>query len=126
MLEQLGLTGCTVEITLTDDRFMRVQNKKHLGSCTTTDVLSFPQVNVLESQAGRPSRFRNQHLGDILVSLDQAERQAKAQGLPLNKEIAFLVLHSILHLLGHDHDIPKRREKMQRMESRIWKALFSM
>lgn len=90
-----------------------------MGKGGTTDVLSFPQLPPQK----RVAAYRGKFLGDILISLDRAKKQAEAQGLPLEKEVLFLALHSILHLIGHDHGEKGERLKMQKLESRIWRAL---
>lgn len=90
-----------------------------MGKRSTTDVLSFPQF---EPQSSR-KKYHGKFLGDILISLDQAARQAKLQKLPLRREVLFLTLHSILHLLGHDHGKEGERKKMQALESKIWMRL---
>ncbi len=104
---------------------MRVLNKRHMKKSGTTDVLSFPAVSVKESQIGSPKIFGNIFLGDVLVSLDQAARQAKLQKITLAKEVLFLILHSILHLVGHDHAWPEETLAMQQMESRIWTRVIA-
>lgn len=95
---------------------MRKQNRKHMGKRGTTDVLSFPQWPPQK----RVSSYRGKFLGDVLISLDQAKRQAEAQKLSLQKEVLFLTLHSVLHLVGHDHGEDGERRRMQALESRIW------
>jgi probable rRNA maturation factor len=93
-------------------------NRQYMGKGGTTDVLSFPLI-----PPGPKSHYRGQHLGDILISLDQAQRQAKLQGLSLRDEVVFLIVHSILHLIGHDHAREDERVRMQSLESKIWKKL---
>lgn len=88
-----------------------------------TDVLSFPQIDVALKDVGRFSKLRGQFLGDILVSLDQAKRQSRAQKVALRREVLFLILHSLLHLCGFDHDTPARELQMQKLESKIWKKV---
>lgn len=119
MLSLMGLASCSVEITLCDDAFMRGQNKKHRSHVGTTDVLSFPQL----PPQGKMTQYRGKFLGDILISLDQARRQARDQGIGLRREILFLILHSLLHLVGHDHASERERLTMQEWESRVWRAL---
>lgn len=91
-----------------------------MGKTGTTDVLSFP--------AWPPQKkikdYEGQFLGDILVSLDQAHRQAEEYDQSLFREVVFLTLHSILHLLGHDHAEEDERKKMQKLENQIWKNLY--
>jgi probable rRNA maturation factor len=84
-----------ISVTLTGDAEIKQLNKKYLKRDYTTDVLSF---NINEKQAD--GRF---YLGDIVVNKDQAARQAKAYGNDLDHEIAALVEHGVLHLLGVHH-----------------------
>jgi probable rRNA maturation factor len=125
ILESLKLSRSFLEITLADDQMMRRYNRRYMGKTGTTDVLSFPQIALSRATArrGRTHIFDGQFLGDILVSLDQAERQAKVQGLSLKKEVLFLILHSILHLIGHDHATKAERERMQKLECKIWRKI---
>lgn len=115
----LGLCDISLEITLCDDAFMRRQNLKFMKKNGTTDVLSFPQLEPQKSL----QNYKGHFLGDILISLNQARRQAALQKIPMQKEVLFLTLHSILHLLGHDHAKTLERQRMQKWESRIWKKL---
>lgn len=119
IFEILKLKGVAVEITLCDDRFMRGENARHMKKTGTTDVLSFPQLTPQKSMQAYQKKF----LGDILVSLDQARLQAKLQNIALRREVLFLILHSILHLLGHDHVSPRQTIQMQKLESQIWTKL---
>lgn len=116
ILEHLDLGDASVEVTLVDDHFMRAQNSKHMQKSGTTDVLSFPQLSPQKSRM----RYCKKFLGDILISLDQAKRQAKEQGITLANEVLFLTVHSILHLIGFDHGTKKEQLKMQKLESKIW------
>ena len=118
-MRHLDLKGCGLELTFCDDSFMGGQNQKHMGKKGTTDVLSFPQIEPKKNR----KHYQGKFLGDILISLDQAKRQAKEQRLSLKKEVLFLILHSILHLIGYDHSEKGERFEMQALESRIWKAL---
>lgn len=119
IFDQLNLKNCQIELTLCTDSFMKQQNKKHRGVNGSTDVLSFPQ---LEKQKKR-SDYHGQFLGDVLISLDQAQKQAKEQDLSLSQEVLFLTLHSVLHLIGYDHATKTERMEMQFLESKIWGKL---
>jgi probable rRNA maturation factor len=59
------------------------------------------------------------HLGEIIISYPQAKRQAGEQRHPLERELALLVAHGVLHLLGYDHELPEQAEKMRSMETRV-------
>ena len=93
-LRSLGARG-EVCLLFTDDAEIRRLNRRFRGMNRSTDVLSFP---------GHSSQERGSYLGDIAISLPAARRQAREAGWPLEIEIRFLVLHAVLHLLGHDHE----------------------
>lgn len=120
ILRELKLSGSTVEVTLCDAAFMRRANRKYMYKAGTTDVLSFPQLTPQKNIKSYCGKF----LGDILISLDAAALQAKEQRLTLVREVLFLTLHSILHLVGHDHAKADERLRMQAIESRIWKRII--
>lgn len=88
-------------IAFISDRRMTGLNEVFRGKKTTTDVLSFPfeaEEFELPPDGGKPS------LGDIVISVEQAARQALDAGLPLETEIKQLILHGLLHLSGMDHE----------------------
>ena len=87
----------TATIALISDRRMRELNKNFRGKDSTTDVLSFPF---------EPDEFETEEnsLGDILISVEQAKRQASENNLTIETEIKQLILHGILHLCGFDHE----------------------
>lgn len=95
-------------IVLTDDERIQELNRDYLGIDAPTDVLSFP-ASETDPETGSP------YLGDILISLPYAAKSAERAGHPLEAEMQLLVVHGVLHLLGHDH--AKVREK-----ARMWKA----
>lgn len=98
VVKEHGLAGkVEVSVSLVDDEEMAGLNQRYLGKKGTTDVLSFP----LEKEKGPDGVIR---LGDVVVSLDQAERQAKEKKADLVEEMEFLVRHGALHLLGVHHD----------------------
>ena len=103
-------------VCLVGDRAMRVVNRRHRAKDATTDVLSFP--------AGRtPDPEGLRHLGDILISVPQAARQARAAGHPLDRELRVLLLHGYLHLLGYDHE--RDDGTMLRLQRRLERRLLS-
>ena len=90
--------GKFVTIVFVSDRKMRLLNTSFRGKNATTDVLSFP------FEAEEFEVFEN-NLGDIFISLEQADRQARENNLDFETEIKQLILHGILHLCGFDHEI---------------------
>jgi probable rRNA maturation factor len=97
LLREMGRRGCSVTLLLESDTTLRRLNRTFRGEDRTTDVLSFPAGGDLEP--GHP------HLGDIAISVPRAGRQARRAGWTLREEMALLVTHGFLHLLGYDHEI---------------------
>ncbi len=95
VLRRLDAGPSEVYLVVTDDEVIRALNRDFLGKDRPTDVLSFPDGDVLPS--GRTL------LGEIVVSLDTARRQAEDAGHDEVRELVELVLHGTLHLLGYDH-----------------------
>jgi probable rRNA maturation factor len=95
------------------DRAMRLANRQFRGKDKTTDVLSFPG-----EEAGDEAADEN-YLGDILISIPTARRQAVAAGHGVDREVKTLLLHGILHCLGHDHETDQG--EMERLERRLRK-----
>ena len=109
-----GDTG-DVTIVFVSDRAMREINRTWRGKRGTTDVLSFPsRQDEFEKAAGL-------NLGDVVISAEQAARQAGTNGLSLEDEIAQLILHGLLHLCGYDHETDKG--EMNRLEVRLRRRL---
>jgi probable rRNA maturation factor len=117
----LSLTGqkdAEVSVLLVGDRAMRSLNRQYRGKDRTTDVLSFPL------REGRFSGIQPQVLGDIVLSLPTAARQAKAAGESNRAEIGRLLVHGYLHLLGSDHERSRAAASlMAGRERRLRKAL---
>lgn len=119
LLQELDLTDCTLHVTFVTDAVIRTQNRLHRQQNHVTDVLSFPSLHQQKSR----SRYQGHFLGDILISLDQAARQARVQKLKLEQEVLFLIIHSILHLIGFDHANTSDTLKMQKLESQLWSVV---
>ncbi|PNY82549.1 rRNA maturation RNase YbeY [Deinococcus koreensis] len=95
-MAHFGVHDKGVTVVLVGDRTIRALKREHWGEDAATDVLSFPTW-----EPGDP--FMPPHLGDIVISLDTAARQAQARGHSLNREVALLASHGLTHLVGHDH-----------------------
>ena len=105
-----------LSVVLTDNRRLHKLNRDYLGVDAPTDVLSFPAS---ESDPETGARY----IGDILISVPYATRGAKQAGNSLEAELQLLVVHGVLHLLGHDHAKPKEKAKMWEAQAEILKAL---
>jgi len=111
-LRALGVAGpAEVSVVLADDATVRALNRTYRGQDRTTDVLAFPQ----DGQAGL--------LGDVVISLEQAARQARRARHALSREVALLAIHGTLHLLGYEDETDVGRRTMgdlQRRLLRLW------
>ena len=92
-----------VSLTFTDNEGIRVLNEQYRGIDRETDVLSFPMMN-FEGGEEPPIDEPEVMLGDIVISLEKAASQAEEFGHSFEREAAFLCVHSMLHLLGYDHE----------------------
>ena len=96
-----------ISVTFTDNEGIRELNASHRNIDRATDVLSFPlfeKEDLTEASDGDA-------LGDIVISLERAREQANEFGHSFEREVAFLTVHSMLHLLGYDHEISEDDEK---------------
>ena len=105
-----------LSLYLTDDDELHQLNRDHLGIDAPTDVLSFP-IPFEDPESGAA------YLGDIMISVRTAARQAESGGHLLEDEIRLLLVHGILHLLGHDHATPEDKETMWQIQDSILTTL---
>lgn len=108
--EELGEYDAQVSVTLVDNEGIRALNNEHRGIDRATDVLSFP----LGDDEGFDTDPETGAilLGDIVLSLERAKEQAEEYGHSYRREVAFLLAHSLFHLLGYDHEISEEEEKL--------------
>jgi len=104
-----------VTLAFVSDRAMRELNRLWRHKQGTTDVLSFPAEQDEFEKAGGSS------LGDVVISVEQAARQARENGLTLEQEIAQLILHGLIHLCGYDHSTDDG--EMNKLELRLRRRL---
>ena len=110
LLRGLGLPGAELSILLVSDREMRTLNHRYRGKDRPTDVLAFAQR---EGVGGAPAGV----LGDVVISVDTARRQAADDGVALAHAGERLLVHGLLHLLGYDHERSEAEAwRMQRRE----------
>jgi probable rRNA maturation factor len=115
MLRHLGRHEHELSVLLTDDAFIQSLNETHRGKDRPTDVLAFPQ----NEGEGTPTALDHGLLGDVVISLDTAERQAKGRKHTLMDEVSFLLAHGILHLLGYDHQTDEQEANMNALTSEL-------
>jgi probable rRNA maturation factor len=105
-----------LSIILTDDVRLHELNLNYLGVDAPTDVLSFPASETDPETGAR-------YVGDILISIPRAETQAQAAGHALEAEVQLLVVHGVLHLVGHDHAEPEEKARMWKAQAEILERL---
>ncbi|MBQ8193782.1 MAG: rRNA maturation RNase YbeY [Oscillospiraceae bacterium] len=99
-----------VSVTLVDNEAIREINNEHRGIDKATDVLSFPLGD--EDSFDTDPETGAILLGDIMISLERAKEQAEEYGHSYRREVAFLITHSLFHLLGYDHVDSEEDEKL--------------
>ena len=110
-----------LSVVLTDNRKLRTLNRDYLGVDAPTDVLSFPASETDGSEIDPETGAR--YIGDILISVPYAAKSAAKAGHPLESELQLLVVHGVLHLLGHDHAKPKEKARMWKAQREILESL---
>jgi probable rRNA maturation factor len=105
-----------LSLVLTGDGEVKALNKVFRKKDQTTDVLSFP---LLEGKRLSPGRVGALPLGDVVISLPQTRRQASSRGKEFNEELALLLTHGILHLLGYDHVTKAQEKRMFGLQNRL-------
>ncbi len=116
ILIDLGRDNAELSIVVCDDVMIRELNSEYRGKDRPTDVLSFPMLD--DDDGGDVSL-----LGDVVISLETATRQARSRKHPLLTEVTFLLIHGILHLVGYDHRDDDEEAAMDD-ESRRLMSLF--
>ena len=124
VLQAEGVTG-PIEMSLlfTDDETIRSLNARYRRVDASTDVLSFAQDDAVTAEGFVTPPGAPRILGDVVISLPQAERQASDYGHSLGREISYLIVHGTLHLLGYDHETEADRAEMRKREEA---ALFDI
>ena len=116
LLVLLDQTDGELSIALVGDKEMRPLNAKYRRKNKTTDVLSFL---VTDQPPAAPKL-----LGDVVISVEQARRQAGARKHSLKREMVVLLIHGVLHLLGHDHERSEREaKKMSALQEKLYRRL---
>jgi len=103
-----------LSVVLAGDELLAELNERYRGKRGPTDVLSFPYLD--EVSAVR-------HLGEVFISVERAHEQARRRRILLADEIVRLLVHGLLHLLGHEHDTDAGRRRMKRAEERHLETL---
>lgn len=121
-----------ISVSLVDNKEIREINNEFREIDRATDVLSFPMIEYGEKYFTKDFQFEKYDitpdgevpLGDIVLSLERAKEQSIEYNHSYEREVAFLICHSVLHLLGHDHEEEKERRIMREREENILKSLL--
>lgn len=117
VLRAVGHARSELSLSLVGDEEMADINRRYRGIDGPTDVLSFSLVE------GEAAEHRGKLLGDVVIGVETARRQARHAHRGLDHEMTRLVIHGVLHLLGHDHEEPAEARVMRAEERRIWRSL---
>jgi probable rRNA maturation factor len=116
ILAHLKIEESEISITLIDNKSIREFNNQYRGIDMETDVLSFTGYEINPENGHRM-------LGDILISIPMAQKQAADLDHSLEDEIKVLMIHGILHLLGYDHEKKSEEEQMFTLQAMLFKAV---
>ena len=117
-----GLKGPhELSVLLADNEFIHTLNRKYRGKDKPTNVLSFPQADLLVTDdAGLMGEVA---LGDVVLAIETVEEEARAQAKTFEHHLTHLVVHGVLHLLGYDHESDADAEEMEALEVEILKGM---
>lgn len=126
-LKAEGITSSAeMGLVITDSKTIQKLNRTYRDEDQPTDVLAFHMIpgisQELEQPFVRPPDGIN-HLGEVMISYPQAVKQAQEQGHSMARELALLIVHGILHLLGYDHELPDEEKQMKAKENAIMETL---
>ena len=121
LLNVVGKNDVVVSVVLTDDRSIQLLNHKWRKKDKPTDVLSWPLYEPEEIALVREGKalVREGEIGDVVISVETAVRQARGRGWELCEELALLLIHGTLHLLGHEDDTENGSHGMREIERAI-------
>lgn len=110
---------CEVSLSIVDNNEIKEINHQFRKIDKATDVLSFPLLTFEEGEVPDKNENDEVMLGDIIISIDRAKEQAEEYGHSLKRELAFLTVHSMLHLMGYDHMEEEEEKEMIRRQKDI-------
>jgi len=118
--KMLKVDDATITVlTFTNDEHLREYNRRYRGLDEPTDVLAFAAQEDASDRRFRPPPGTEHWLGDIVISLPRARRQAREAGHPFDDEVRLLAVHGFLHLLGYDHAGEGQEKKMKTLTNKI-------
>ena len=120
------ISSVEIGLVITDNKTIQKLNRTYRDEDKPTDVLAFHMIHGTSEElelpfVGPPDGVH--HLGEVVISYPQAVKQAGEQGHSVAQELAVLVVHGVLHLLGYDHELPAERQQMRAEENKILERL---
>lgn len=116
-IEKLENKNLYVNVVLTNAKNIKSINKEHRGIDKETDVLSFPMFE--KNEIANLDNTNEDILGDMVISIERVEEQAKEYGHSFQRELAYMVVHSFYHLLGYDHMTEEDKKEMREKEENV-------
>ncbi len=120
------VSSAEIGLVITDNKTIQKLNRTYRGDDKSTDVLAFrmiPSINQRDEQLFVNPPDGVNHLGEVVISYTQAVKQAQQHGHGVEQELALLIIHGILHLLGYDHELPHENQQMRAKEKEILERL---
>ncbi|MBN1596579.1 rRNA maturation RNase YbeY [candidate division FCPU426 bacterium] len=119
-LRQCKLAGAEISVLLTDDKTIRRLNRKHRGENAPTDILTFGLREQRRQEDPLPPH--PEYLGDLVVSLQTVQQQARQRGISAQEELEYVLVHGLLHLLGYDHANHVQQLRMEALQASMLTA----
>lgn len=119
-LEGVGECDCEVSLSLVNSEDIKKLNRIHRNKDSYTDVLSFPQYEMLKDMDEVDEELA---LGDIIINTDYVLSQAREYGHPVERELLYLFTHSMFHLFGYDHMEAKEKDEMRQREEYVLESV---
>ena len=116
-IEKLENKNLYVNVVLTNAKNIKSINKEHRGIDKETDVLSFPMFE--KNEVANLDNTNEDILGDMVISIERVEEQAKEYGHSFERELSYMVVHSFYHLLGYDHMTEEDKKEMREKEENV-------
>jgi probable rRNA maturation factor len=116
-------TPYEIGLLLVDNKFITALNRQYRGIDSSTDVLAFSVLDKKGKRIDRPDGIL--HLGDVVISVDQAQKQSQEVGHSFKLELAILLVHGILHIFGFTHERSPNQKKMDQMSEKILDKLIT-
>lgn len=121
--EEIDEEGAEVSVSFVTPEEIQTLNRDYRNVDRVTDVLSFPQFDSVDDLIEMQEETGVAELGDVVICMDRAREQAEEFGHPLEREVIYLFVHSILHLLGYDHMEEEEKKEMRAREDQVMSEL---